>query len=175
MHHTRACRRVLAKCRRLLDFKAPLWGQGPLLQLYLAIMTRAPTLEYVTQHVKMRDGGSVQLDWAEAPGHRRDAPVLIVLHGIGACFGRASMADEHMACCMRIAHRWFDCACGGHAHKGRVFTARRTEPIISVKDRLLHSLSREASHRRSAIRVQRATARSATCGAWSPRCARWGG
>jgi predicted alpha/beta-fold hydrolase len=31
----------------------------------------------------MRDGGYVQLDWAEEPGSMPTTPVLIVLHGIG--------------------------------------------------------------------------------------------
>ena len=78
-------RRILDKCKTLLDFTPPLWGQGAIMQLYLAIMVRAPTLEYFTEPIHMRDGGRVMLDWAQPPGKDAEAPVLIVLHGIGAC------------------------------------------------------------------------------------------
>jgi predicted alpha/beta-fold hydrolase len=62
----------------------PLWGTGPLMQLYLAIMVHAPAIEYKSQAIRMRDGGTVLLDWVEEPGLRPEAPVLLVLHGIGA-------------------------------------------------------------------------------------------
>lgn len=61
-----------------------MWGRGPILQLFLAVMCPAAEVTYVPEVLQMNDGGDVVLDWATDPGQlQKDAPILIVLHGVG--------------------------------------------------------------------------------------------
>ena len=120
------CRRILDKCNTLLNFKPPLWGMGPLMQLYLAITCHAPRINYFTESLGMEDGGTVLLDWLEPPGSRKEAPVLLILHGVG------TVSPMRQSTCREAA--------------------LSLAPLTTCA-------------------VQRATAKSATCGAWRPRCA----
>lgn len=75
---------MVKQLRTLREFTAPFWARGPILQLFMAIMCPAPEVHYFPEVLQMNDGGDVVLDWASDPTQvREDAPVLIILHGIG--------------------------------------------------------------------------------------------
>eukprot|EP00892_Ulva_mutabilis_P004487 jgi/Ulvmu1/240/UM001_0244.1 len=74
---------IVKQLQALREFAPPIWGRGPILQLFLAIMCPAADILYHPEVLQMNDGGDVILDWSSDPSQiPQSAPVLIVLHGI---------------------------------------------------------------------------------------------
>jgi predicted alpha/beta-fold hydrolase len=79
------CSRILERCTRIRGgFHPFLYAQGPLAQLFCAVMCPAPNVEYFPELLPMTDGGEVILDWSVPPDENLpNCPIVVILHGIG--------------------------------------------------------------------------------------------
>lgn len=68
-------------------FRPSPWAPGPHLQTLLARILRSPNgLVYTRERMTTPDGDFVDLDWGPDPG--REAPIVLVLHGLEGCSRR---------------------------------------------------------------------------------------
>lgn len=93
------CRNVTKRFKLLKEFKPPRWSRGPLFQLYCAIACPTPKIDYKPEVLRLRDGGSVVLDWSHRPSKAPGAPVAIILPGIGVPQPSAHMSTARCRHC----------------------------------------------------------------------------
>lgn len=71
-------------CPSLSRFKACPWAPGPCSQTVIGILKHSGSLQYDRREmVAAPDGVELLLDWKERPDTPADAPLLLILHGIG--------------------------------------------------------------------------------------------
>ena len=91
-------RNVTKRFNLLKEFTPPRWSRGPLFQLYCAIACPTPNIDYKPEVLRLRDGGSVVLDWSHRPSKAPGAPIAIILPGIGV-----TQLSRERCCCIETA------------------------------------------------------------------------